>query len=221
MKDTIRRDLEKLCHSILANADKPSLADQLTQVQMLYERMLVLNYLEEKELAEKENIPEPSPLQERPPSPPPPPASKASAEGVSEPRAEEQAKPPVERPEPEPDSTEKAQPPEAAPKPPSRESERENEARPQRQNSLNDRLARGTIEVGLNDRLAFVKHLFGGQQEDFNRVLSQLNTAGSYAEAADFVQNLVKPEYNWADKEEYEERLMELIRQKFGVEEND
>lgn len=220
MKDAIRRDLEKLCHSILANDDKSSLADQLTQVQMLYERMLVLNYLEEKEQAEREKISAPPAPAARPQSAASPPPPTASAESVSGPGAEQRPEPPVDRPEAAPESTEKAQPQETAPKPPSRESEMEAEARPQRQNSLNDRLARGTIEVGLNDRLAFVKHLFGGQQEDFNRVLSQLNTAGSYGEAADFVQNLVKPEYDWTDKEEYEERLMELIRQKFG-EEND
>ena len=41
--------------------------------------------------------------------------------------------------------------------------------------SLNDKL-QTNIQIGLNDRIAFVKNLFEGSQEDFNRVISQLNT---------------------------------------------
>ena len=41
--------------------------------------------------------------------------------------------------------------------------------------SLNDKFL-GDIKIGLNDRIAFVKHLFDESQEDFNRVISQLNT---------------------------------------------
>ena len=42
--------------------------------------------------------------------------------------------------------------------------------------SLNESFVQSNIQIGLNDRIAFVKHLFEGSQEDFNRVLSQLNT---------------------------------------------
>lgn len=82
--------------------------------------------------------------------------------------------------------------------------------------SLNDRLNTG-ISIGLNDRLAFTKHLFDGNQEDYNRVISQLNTTASEAEAKDFIYNMIKPEYNnWAGKEEYETRFLEIIERKFA-----
>ncbi|NAS31014.1 hypothetical protein GTQ40_08545 [Flavobacteriaceae bacterium R38] len=82
--------------------------------------------------------------------------------------------------------------------------------------SLNDRLKKG-INVGLNDRLAFVKHLFNGNDGDFNRVISQLNTIEKEEEAVRFVNEMVKPDYgNWAGKETYEERFMELILYKFS-----
>lgn len=81
--------------------------------------------------------------------------------------------------------------------------------------SLNDSLLTNKLQVGLNDRIAFVKHLFDGSQEDFSRVISQLNTFKTEEEAKDFVYNLVKPDYNWAAKEEYEERLVNLIERKF------
>lgn len=81
--------------------------------------------------------------------------------------------------------------------------------------SLNDRLNTG-ISIGLNDKLAFTKHLFDGNQEDYNRVLSQLNTIGSETEAKDFIYKMIKPDYNnWEGKEEYETRFIEIIERKF------
>ncbi len=81
--------------------------------------------------------------------------------------------------------------------------------------SLNDRLYKQKLQVGLNDRIAFVKHLFNFSQEDFNRVLSQLNTFDTEQDCKDFINNVVKPEYDWSDKTEYEERLIMLIERKF------
>jgi len=82
--------------------------------------------------------------------------------------------------------------------------------------SLNDRLKKG-ITIGLNDRIAFVKHLFNGSTEDFNRVISQLNTSTSELEALEFLNNMVKPEYNnWIGKEEYEQRLLSFLEGKFS-----
>ncbi|AOW21384.1 hypothetical protein [Urechidicola croceus] len=82
--------------------------------------------------------------------------------------------------------------------------------------SLNDRLMQNNLQVGLNDRIAFVKHLFNHSQADFNRVLSQLNSFKSEKEAKDFISNMVKPDYDWAGKEEYEERLVALIERRFA-----
>ena len=82
--------------------------------------------------------------------------------------------------------------------------------------SLNDRLVKNTIQVGLNDRIPFVNHLFNFNQQDFNRVLSQLNTFKTEYEAKDFINNKVKPDYDWTGKEEYQERLITLIERKFS-----
>ncbi|MDM1396645.1 hypothetical protein HX049_05600 [Myroides odoratimimus] len=81
--------------------------------------------------------------------------------------------------------------------------------------SIND-IYSSTIVVGLNDRIAFERHLFNGSAEDFNRVLSQLNTVSSFDEANSLIDHLVKPEYNnWEGKEEYEERFMTLVEKRF------
>ncbi|WP_139957075.1 hypothetical protein [Flavicella sediminum] len=92
----------------------------------------------------------------------------------------------------------------------------ENAVRLQPKKSLNDTLVRANIQIGLNDRIAFVKNLFEGSQEDFNRVVSQLNSFKEEKEALKFIQKMVKPDYDWAEKEEYEERFVALIQRKFA-----
>ncbi len=82
--------------------------------------------------------------------------------------------------------------------------------------SLNDRLNKA-ISFGLNDRIGFEKKLFGGSPDDFNRVVSQLNTFDSFEEAKAFVDDFVKPDYNnWEGAEEFETRFMEIVEKKFN-----
>ena len=81
--------------------------------------------------------------------------------------------------------------------------------------SLNEKFSKG-IDIDLNDRIAFVKHLFGNSNEDYNRVMNQLITYDNFYETKSFIDEMVKPDYNyWKGKEEYEERFMELIEKKF------
>lgn len=81
--------------------------------------------------------------------------------------------------------------------------------------SINDRISKGII-IGLNDRIAFMNHLFANSSEDYNRVLSQLMTFDTYQEAEDFIENMVKPDYNnWEGKDEYAERFMNIVEKKF------
>lgn len=81
--------------------------------------------------------------------------------------------------------------------------------------SINDRLKTG-LKIGMNDRIGFIKHLFNGSDQDYNRVLSQLNTMESKNSAQDFITTIVKPDYNnWEGKETYEERFMQIIESRF------
>lgn len=90
-----------------------------------------------------------------------------------------------------------------------------NRQKDQKPRSVNDRLKKG-INIGLNERLSFIKNLFDGNSSDYNRVLSQLNTFSSLDEAQKFIQLVVKPDYNhWQGKEDYEERFMAKIENKF------
>ena len=80
---------------------------------------------------------------------------------------------------------------------------------------LNEKLTKG-INIDLNDRIAFTKQLFGNSSEDYNRVLNQLITFDTYKETKEFIDDMVKPDYNnWEGKEEYAHRFMEIIEKKF------
>ena len=48
-------------------------------------------------------------------------------------------------------------------------------------------------------------------------MLSQLNTFTNLEEARSFVLDFVKPDYNnWVGKEEFEQRFIEIVEQKFN-----
>jgi len=82
--------------------------------------------------------------------------------------------------------------------------------------SLNEKQTSG-FSIGLNDRIAFVKHLFANSDEDYNRVLNQLITYDSFDEAQNFIEDMVKPDYNnWEGKEDYVQRFLEIIEKKFA-----
>lgn len=82
--------------------------------------------------------------------------------------------------------------------------------------TLNDALKGRALTFGLNDKIAFIKHLFDGNNEDFERVVSQINTSQTFEEVSTLIQNIIKPDYNhWEGKDEFEERFMEIIQGKF------
>jgi hypothetical protein len=81
---------------------------------------------------------------------------------------------------------------------------------------LNEKLAKG-FHIDLNDRIAFTKNLFANSTEDYSRVLNQLLTFDSYHEAIDFIENMVKPDYNnWDGKDDYAQRFLEIVEKKFS-----
>ena len=73
-----------------------------------------------------------------------------------------------------------------------------------------------SIAIGLNDRIGFVQHLFNDSNEDFNRVISQLNTFDTFEEAKTFINEMVIPDYGyWVGAEDYMERFMAIVEKKF------
>ena len=82
--------------------------------------------------------------------------------------------------------------------------------------NLNDKLNKG-INITLNDRIAFEKNLFDGSTVDLNRVISQISTFDTFEDAKNFIDEMVKPDYNdWKGKDEFVERFMEFVESKFA-----
>ena len=79
--------------------------------------------------------------------------------------------------------------------------------------SVNARYA--GLKVGLNDRVAFVKHLFNGEDDDFQRVVAALATMESKEECETFLENAVYPDYDWTQKPEFAERFLALVFARF------
>ncbi|MGB0177347.1 MAG: hypothetical protein ACPF9D_09280 [Owenweeksia sp.] len=208
MEEQVQKELRELCKNILDDTGPKAILDSLTQVQMLYEKLLVINYLQE---AEKEDTQALSFAIGEPET-----RGSTKEEKPTEPLKESEPEFINESPVPEKELKDDITPQEQMLSTGNTSSEEAPATVKVQQPSINDSFGSGTLRIGLNDRIAFVKHLFGGAQEDFNRVLSQLNTFTSFEEAEDFIETIVKPDYDWSRKEEYEMRFKQLVQNRFG-----
>ena len=70
----------------------------------------------------------------------------------------------------------------------------------------------------LNDKLAFVQKLFFGSESEYNKVIKHVAELPTMQQAALYIEQEVKPTYNyWKGKEEYEERFLSLLLKRFEV----
>jgi hypothetical protein len=83
--------------------------------------------------------------------------------------------------------------------------------------SLNDKFGK-TAQIGLNDKLAFVQKLFFGSESEYNKVVKHIADLHSMQDAVIYIEQEVKPTYNyWKGKEEYEQRFLDLVLKRFEV----
>lgn len=83
--------------------------------------------------------------------------------------------------------------------------------------SLNDKFGK-TAQIGLNDKLAFVQKLFFGSESEYNKVVKHIADLHSMQDAVVYIEQEVKPTYNyWKGKEEYEQRFLDLTLKRFEV----
>ena len=198
MLNPIKKELERLAHEILAQKDTANVTALLQQVQQLYKQLILLEHLEGQ-----------AKMQEKQPAEVPPLMDTINELVTELPLEEESAAiddlfASVADPVFVKKEVEIQQEPIATP---SQEAEAPR--------NLNDVLGKG-IQIGLNDRLAFIKNLFDGSAEDFQRVISQVQTLGSWDEAHLFIENMIKPDYNhWEGKEAFELRFLKCLESNF------
>ena len=200
MNNPLKKEIERLAHRILAQEENWDTAQLLEQTELLFKQLIVPDHME-KQSTESQQSSEVAPLME------------TISELVTELPMEEEsaaiselflevAEPEfVKKEQIQTNPEEEAVDIEAAPAPPK---------------NLNDVLGKG-IQIGLNDRLAFIKNLFDENAEDYQRVLSQVQTYSSWEEAQQFIAEMIKPEYNnWEGRESFEERFLKCIATKFN-----
>jgi len=198
MLNPIKKELIRLAHEILGQNDSLNTQELLEKVQQLYKQLILIEHFEGQETSTDSSQAEVAPLME------------TINEMVTEMPLEQESAAiedlfasvtnPVfikKEEEKEQPASSKTIPDNSLPK------------------NLNDFLGKG-IQIGLNDRLAFIKNLFEGSAEDYQRVLSQVQTYSNWEEAQLFIQEMIKPDYNnWEGKEEFETRFLKCIETNF------
>ena len=199
MLNPIKKELERLAHEILAQKENATATELLEKVQELYKTLVVLEHLQQQtSQPEEDQQREVIPVTE-----------KINALVTELPLEEESAaiedlfatvanpvfiKKEVESQEQIPTD----QPTEST-----------------AAKNLNDILGKG-IQIGLNDRLAFINNLFDQSEEDYQRVISQVQTLSSWEEAQNFIEQMIKPDYDfWEGKEEFEVRFLKCLESNF------
>lgn len=201
MINVLLSELKQIVQSILDQGDSVNIAELELQVRALQKHITILEYEKQKSLAENSNkveaeegenpkqiIEESSPSDKEPNKDVLSSIESLFANAISDPVF-------IKKDNPIPTAS---------------------DLREENSKNLNDILGKG-LKVGLNDRLAFIKNLFDGSVEEYQRVISQIQTYDDFEEANEFIENLVKPDYNhWEGKESFELRFIKIIEQNFN-----
>ena len=199
MLNPIKKELERLAHEILAQKETATATELLEKVQGLYKALVVLEHLQQQtpqldEDQQREVIPV---------------TEKINALVTELPLEEESA------------AIEDLFSTVANPVFIKKEVESQGQTPPDQptdstaSKNLNDILGKG-IQIGLNDRLAFINNLFDQSEEDYQRVISQVQTLSSWEEAQNFIEQMIKPDYDfWEGKEEFEARFLKCLESNF------
>ena len=199
MLNPIKKELERLAHEILAQKENATATDLLDKVQAIYKALVVLEHQQlQKPQLEDDQQSEVIPVTE-----------KINALVTELPLEEESvaiedlfasvANPVFIKKEVQSQENVSVDPPPESPV----------------TKNLNDILGKG-IQIGLNDRLAFINNLFDQSEEDYQRVISQVQTLSSWEEAQNFIEQMIKPDYDfWEGKEEFELRFLKCLESNF------
>ena len=80
--------------------------------------------------------------------------------------------------------------------------------------ALEDVLCQPITEINFEAiPINFVEQLFEGNNADFERIMSMLNSKENKAEAISFIEQQVQPDYDWSDKKSDVAAFIEHISQ--------
>ena len=88
----------------------------------------------------------------------------------------------------------------------------------QQAKTIADQLAQSeikTFDINFNQRHAFVKDLFDGDEQAYQKTLLELGKSNGYIEALTYINLNVRYDYHWKDDSEIKEEFMAIIKRKF------
>ena len=93
-------------------------------------------------------------------------------------------------------------------------------AEEQEDRSLSEQLKKQTITdllaaIGLNERYLYANDLFGGDIEEFRKVIRILNDFDNESEATNYFDAELRRSYGWEEDNELAEALLLLVRRRF------
>lgn len=69
--------------------------------------------------------------------------------------------------------------------------------------------------ISLNQRLLFIRALFNGSAEEYERTMGTLDNFMTEAEALDYLDQHIAPRYDWSSRETHAEVLKSLLTRRF------
>ncbi len=75
----------------------------------------------------------------------------------------------------------------------------------------------GSLQTGIsiNQRYVFIKELFNGEVDAYNKFIAQIDEMQSLEEVDSFIKSEIIPQYDWSDSEEEKEAFYHLLAKKF------
>jgi hypothetical protein len=210
-KKQIRKEIAVLINSIKEHSDNIGEKEHIPQLELelilhkiekLYQKSIVFNYLNSVPEV-RENVPQPIPEKKELPI-----------------EAKKQVTPPVEV-KPEPKTEVKPVDLFGSEMPPVQEKKIEkkiikDEKPEQKPQSKIHRPAISDLRsaIGINDKFQYINELFGGNTQEYEIAIQQLNTAVTMESAMEYFMS-IQQLYNWDNEHETVKRLFDLVERRY------
>lgn len=219
-KNQIRKEIANLINSIKEHSDNIGDKEHIPQLELelilhkiekLYQKSIVFNHLNTVQpatrvIADKKETPAPLVA-----------AEKQEVKAIEVPAPE-----PEKKVEPKPVDLfgTELTPPAEKPKQEKKTEKKEEKKEEKKQEIPLAKIQRPAITdirsaIGINDKFQFANELFGGEMQEYEIAIQQLNTAETMESASEYFMSLQQL-YNWNNEHETVKRLFDLVERRYS-----
>ena len=69
--------------------------------------------------------------------------------------------------------------------------------------------------ISINQKMGFIRELFQGDERSYKKAIDFMNKCGNYAEAKFYLEDELKPHYNWDGEDPMFQELLQLVYRRF------